>query len=117
MSVTNTIKQINAGEYKHKITIYSTETITDEQGFQSEKTTVILTPHAKVKTTSGMTIYRNDSDFEKALTNFTIRWPKSVVITRDMLIDFNGKTYEIQYLNNIDEMNVELEIQAREITH
>ena len=50
MSVTNTIKQINAGEYKHKITIYSTETITDEQGFQSEKTTVILTPHAKVKT-------------------------------------------------------------------
>ena len=56
MSVTNTIKQINAGEYKHKITIYSTETITDEQGFQSEKTTVILTPHAKVKTTSGMTL-------------------------------------------------------------
>ena len=32
-----------------------------------------------------------------------------------MLIDFNGKTYTIEYLNNIDEMNVELEIQAKAV--
>jgi hypothetical protein len=34
-----------------------------------------------------------------------------------MEIDFHGKSYTIEYLNNVDEANVELEIQAREITH
>ena len=112
----NKLEQINAGKYRHKITIYKTIIVTDAQGFQSETTTVILTPHAHIKTTSGMTIFRNNSDFEKALTNFTIRWPKTE-ITRDMLIEFRGKTYEILYLNNVDEADVELEIQAREVTH
>jgi hypothetical protein len=30
-----------------------------------------------------------------------------------MLIEYNKKTYSIEYLNNIDENNVELEIQAK----
>ena len=113
----NKLEQINAGKYRHKIQIYRTTYVTDAQGFQTKTKTIVLSPYADIKTTSGMTIIRNDSDFEKATTNFTIRWPKGVTITRDMLIDFGGKTYTIQYLNNIDEMNVELEIQAKEVTH
>ncbi len=109
-------KTINAGKYKWKITIYQTQIVTDAQGFQSEEKTVILTPHASIKTTRGMTIIQNNSDFEKAYTNFTIRYPKTE-ITRDMLIEFRGKTYTIQYLNNVNEENVELEIQAKEVTH
>ena len=35
----------------------------------------------------------------------------------DMLILYGSKTYTIEYLNNVDEANVELEIQAKEITH
>jgi hypothetical protein len=34
-----------------------------------------------------------------------------------MTIEFKGKTYSIEYLNNIDEADVELEIQAKEVTH
>jgi hypothetical protein len=34
-----------------------------------------------------------------------------------MLISFRGKIYTIEYLNNINEANVELEIQAKEVTH
>jgi SPP1 family predicted phage head-tail adaptor len=63
-----------------------------------------------------MTIIKNNSDFEKAYTNFTIRYPLRE-ITREMLIEFRGKTYTIEYLNNINEANVELEIQAKEVTH
>ena len=107
---------INAGKYNHKITIYRTTWVKDDFGFQSEQTEVILTPYASIKTTKGMTIITNDSDFEKAFTNFTIRFPKTE-ITRDMLIDFRGKTYTIEYLNNVNEENVELEIQAKEVTH
>lgn len=107
---------INAGKYNRKISIYSVETVTNARGFQEEQKTLILSPHASVKTTKGFTLIANNSDFEKAYTNFTIRYPKTT-ITRDMLIEFRGKTYSIQYLNNINEANVELEIQAKEVTH
>jgi hypothetical protein len=30
-----------------------------------------------------------------------------------MLIEYNNKTYTIEYLNNVDENNIELEIQAK----
>lgn len=108
---------INAGKYNRQITIYQVIKGKDAQGFPTETRTEILKPYASVKTTKGYTLIVNNSDFEKALTNFTIRYPHSVTITRDMLIDFRGKTYTIQYLNNIDEADVELEIQAKEVTH
>lgn len=107
---------INAGKYNHKITIYRTEVVKDAAGFQSVEKVIILEPYASIKTTRGMTIIKNDSDFEKAYTNFTIRFPKTE-INRDMLIDFRGKTYSIEYLNNVDEACVELEMQCKEITH
>lgn len=107
---------INAGEYDKRITIVTKNSTEDKDGFPDNTPTVVLRPWARVKTTKGFTIIANNSDFEKALTNFTIRFPKTE-ITREMLILFNGKTYEIQYLNNVDEANIELEIQAKEITH
>ena len=106
----------NAGKYNRKITIYAMIKGKDPQGFPTEAKQVVLTPYASVNTTSGITIIKNNSDFEKALTNFTIRYPK-IAITRDMQIEFRGKTYTIQYLNNINEANTELEIQAKEVTH
>ncbi len=109
---------INAGKYNHRIAIHQTEIIKDAQGFQKRSliNPPILEPYAHIKTTRGMTIIANDSSFEKAYTNFTIRYPVTE-ITRDMRIMFRGKEYSIEYLNNIDEANVELEIQAKEVTH
>lgn len=106
---------INAGKYNKQITIYSTQVIEDEDGFQTTINNIILQPYASVKTTKGFTLIANGTDFEKAFTNFTIRYP-ATQITRDMLISFRGKTYTIQYLNNVNEENVELEIQAKEVT-
>ena len=110
------MNMLNAGKYNRQITIYQ-ETITkDPDGFPVKKQTVVLQPYASVKTTRGFTLIQNDSSFEKAFTNFTIRYPVTQ-ITRDMLISFRGKIYTIEYLNNINEANVELEIQAKEVTH
>lgn len=107
---------INAGEYKHKIQIIKYVKTKDADGFEIETPVTVLAPYAKVKTTRGYTIIANNSDFEKAYTNFTIRYPVTV-IDREMIILYKGKEYEIQYLNNIDELNIELEIQAKEVTH
>ena len=107
----------NAGKYNHKIQIYETQVITDDDGFQSTERVLILSPYADVKTTKGMTLIKNGSDFEKALTNFTIRFPLQAELNRDMEIVFKGKTYTIEYLNNVDEAGVELEMQCKEVTH
>ena len=92
-------------------------------GFPTQDNLVILTTYASVKTTRGYTLIANNSDFEKAYTNFTIRYSQKVVdayydnenSNRDLLIQFRNKTYTIEYFNNIDEANVELELQAKEV--
>ena len=108
---------INAGRYDHRIKIVKDVQTTDKDGFPTSSREVILEPYARVKTTSGYTLIQNDSDFEKALTNFTIRFPGNTVIDRDMLIEYNGKTYTIQYLNNVNEDNIQLEIQGKLVRH
>lgn len=108
---------INAGKYNRKIIIYNIVQSKDSAGFPITTENVILTTYADVKTLRGYTLITNNTDFEKAYINFTIRYPATIEITRDMLIKFRGKTYSIEYLNNIDFANVELEIQAKEVTH
>ena len=103
---------INAGDYNKRITIFKEESNEDNVGFITKTKSIVLNAWAKVKTTKGYTLIINNTDFEKAYTNFTIRFPKKE-ITRDMLIEYNSKIYSIEYLNNIDEANIELEIQAK----
>lgn len=109
--MSNTVK--NAGKYNKLIEIFSVKNIKDADGFEKSTEVSILKTYASVKTTKGYTLIQNNSDFEKAYTNFTIRYPANIEITRDMKIKFNGKTYSIEYLNNINEDSIELEIQAK----
>lgn len=103
---------INVGNYNKKILIFRIQEVEDKDGFPVKQEKTVLSTYAKVKTTKGFTLIANNTDFEKAYTNFTIRYPKTE-INRDMLIKYNKKIYSIEYLNNIDEENVELEIQAK----
>lgn len=105
-------KVINAGKYNKKIEIIEAEVAKDSAGFKILNQKTILFTFATVKTTKGFTLIANNTDFEKAYTNFTIRYPKTS-ITRDMFVKFNNNLYSIQYLNNVDEANVELEMQCK----
>ena len=114
---------IDAGKYNRKITIYQVVKTFDNQGFPIETKEIVLKPYAHIKTTKGFILIANNSDFEKAYTNFTIRYSQTVInayynsqaSNRDMLVAFNNKRYSVQYLNNIDEMNVEIEMQCKEV--
>ena len=114
---------LNPGDYSKKISIYKVATKDDSAGFKNPEDTLVLTTWAKVKTTKGFTLIASNSDFEKAYVNFTIRYSQKVVdayydsetSNRDLLIQFRNKTYTIEYFNNVDEANVELELQAKEV--
>ena len=108
----------NAGKYRHKIKIVEVIQGLDSDGFPTLTETVLLEPYACIKTTKGYTLIKNDSDFEKAYTNFTIRYSQTLVdryneIDRNLRIIFKGKTYLIEYLKDIDELNFEIEMQAK----
>lgn len=108
---------IDAGRYDKRIRIVRAVKAYDKAGFPTTTRETVLEPYARVRTTKGWTLISSGSDFEAATTNFTIRAPGTVVIDRDMLIEYAGRTYSIEYLNNVDEAGVELEIQAKEVTH
>jgi head-tail adaptor len=118
-------KPVNAGKYNRKIVIYEIVEGIDSSGFPVNTEQVILTTYAEVKTLRGYTLITNNSDFDKAYVNFTIRYSQAVYdayynsnnSNRDILINFRDKVYKVEYLNNIDFANVELEIQAKEVTH
>ena len=107
---------INAGKYNKYIEIYKVERGKDGSGFPVEVERVVLKTYAEVKTTRGFTLVVNDTDFEKAYTRFTIRYPVTQISRKDY-IRYNGKVYTIEYIDNVDEAKVELEIQAKEVTH
>lgn len=107
---------INAGKYKKRISIYQVTKGKDAAGFPANVETLVLTAYAEVKTTKGFTLIVNNTDYEKALTRFTIRYPQTT-ITYDMYILYRGKKYTIEYINNVDEKDEELELQCKEVTH
>lgn len=108
---------MNAGRFDHRIKIVKAVKTYDKDGLPIVSRETVLEPYASVKTTRGYTLITNNSDFEAATTNFTIRYPGKVAIDRDMLIEYAGETYTIEYLNNVDEANTTLEIQARLVKH
>ena len=112
---------INAGDYNKKISIYQIEEMEDNDGFVAKNEVIILKPLSKVKTTKGYTLIANGSDFEKAYTNFTIRYSKKVEdayynSNRDVYVKYKDKIFTVEYLNNIDEANIELEMQCKRVT-
>lgn len=112
---------INAGDYNRKISIYQIEETEDNDGFVTKKESIILEPFAKVKTTKGYTLIASGSDFEGVYTNFTIRYSKKVEDTyynsnRKVYVKYKNNIYTIEYLNNIDEANIELEMQCKRVT-
>lgn len=107
-------KTRNAGKYNRRIQVYKVSKSKDAAGFPANVEALVLTVYAEVKTTKGFTLIMNNTDYEKALTRFTIRYPQTI-ITYDMIIKYHGKTYTIEYINNIDGAYEELELQCKEV--
>ena len=116
-------KVIDPGKYNQRIIIYKIESGRDARGFPENVEHQIIKCDANVKTTRGWTLIINNSDFEKAYTKFTIRYYPKVVeayngddkSNRKLQIEYKNQRYSVEYLDNFDEANVEIELQAKKV--
>lgn len=106
---------INAGDFKHRISIVRRTQNTDGDGFSTASDTEVVKAWAKINTTKGFTLVSQGSNFEDATTRFLIRTP-TVEILRTDLVLFKGKEWRIRYLNNIDQSDELTELQCEEVT-
>lgn len=112
---------MNAGKYRYPITIIKVTHGVDANGFPHDTETVLLTAYAYVRNVRGYMLIKNNTDFEKAYTNFTIRYSQTLVDeydadNRNLQILYRGKRYIIDYMSDIDELMVEIEMQAKAVT-
>lgn len=91
--------QFNPGKLNKKIDVVQFTLIKDPDGFETKVETTVLSTWAQVTNTSGTELLRQNSDFSEISTRFLIRTPK-VDITKDMIMKFGGKSYEITYIND-----------------
>lgn len=111
---------INAGKYNRKVSVYQYLNTTDNDGFKTETRQLLKEVWAEVKTTKGYTLIASNSDFEGALTRFVIRYSSEIETAyrsqnRRLEIDFKNNTYTIEYFNNIDDKDVEIELQCKKV--
>lgn len=84
-------------------------TLTENDNGVDEETEVILNEvWAKVQNMSGTEIFKANSDFSKVTTRFVIRYLTD--ITTDDYIKFEGRKYNIVYINNYNFSNDFIEI-------
>lgn len=91
---------VNPGEFNKPIQIIQMVSVgTNSNGFllpPNEK--VMRNCWAKVTNTSGTETVKSNSEFSESKKRFLIRWTNAEIST-DMLIRYNGKDYDIKYIN------------------
>lgn len=100
------------GQMRESIEIKSKTITFDTSGFQTETYTTVLSARAYVEGRHGSSTWKNRAAFTNATDSFTIRKP-GVTITTAMLIDFNGKTYTIESIEDVKGRGMYLEILAK----
>lgn len=100
---------INVGELNKRIKIVSTISTKDDDGFPIITENTVHECWAKVTQTSGTELIKANAEFSEVNTRFLIRYT-SKSINEDMQIIFQGKHYDIVYINNYEFSNVFIEI-------
>ena len=106
--------QINPGELNKKISIYSKSSGTDADGYPLNTETLVHSCWAKFSRTSGTEAIKSNADFESLNVRFLIRYTTKT-ITRKMIVKYNGKNYEIDYLNDYEDSHEYIELWANKV--
>ena len=92
------MKSPNAGELNARIEILALEVTEDADGYDEEREVIQHRCYAKFTEQSGTELIKADSDVSSAKVRFLIRWTDKE-IHRKMAVRYNGRRYEIEYVN------------------
>ena len=89
---------MKTGELNKRIQIVRNTLVENDNGFDEETEVVLYEVWAKAQNMSGTEIFKADSDFSKVTTRFIVRYLTN--INTDDFIKFEGKKYNIVYIND-----------------
>jgi len=101
------------GEFKHRITLQVLSSLVNDNGFESENYEDFKTVWAKVTNLHGKEYFEAAAIQKEKTVKFIIRAIKGLDET--MRILFQGKTYNITFIDNIKYENRYIEIKALEV--
>ena len=106
---------INAGKYRHPITIQKQELVRDSYGAVTENWVDVIKVRAGVYPLSGkeyLSVYNIPSDLSHKVQ---MRYLPGTPITPDMRIIFNERIFRIISIIDFQEMDKELQIMCKEL--
>lgn len=99
---------VNAGELNQRIEIYRKGAL-DLDGYGEPEPEPVLRCWAKFTETGGREMIRADADFGEVKVRFLIRWT-SKPLDRKMFVRYQGRDYEIVYINGMGSRREWLEL-------
>ena len=101
------------GEFKHRIKIVKLVTTVNDNGFEVETYEIYKTLWAKVINLHGKEYFEAAAIQKEKTVKFLFRAVKG--INETMKIDFDGKLYDINFIDNFKYENKYMEIKALEV--
>ena len=92
---------MNAGKLNRRIQILSVKKEQDKDGYYARRETLVHGCWAKVTILVGSEMVKQNADYGELKGKFLIRWTKTP-IDRKMFVRYDGKDFEIQYINKDD---------------
>ena len=102
---------INTGEFKNPITIERYQKIKDEDNRLVEQWTKLCNSRAKILYTRGTEYIESYGNSSSVGVTFYIRYNYKDITSKDRII-YKSKSYNIIYVNNVQESNKYYEIKA-----
>ena len=92
---------VNAGKLNRRIQILSVKKERDDNGYYTPQETLVHGCWANVTILSGSEMVKQGADYGELKGKFIIRWTTKD-IDRKMFVRYDGKDFEIQYINKDD---------------
>ncbi|MDN6206503.1 MAG: phage head closure protein, partial [Staphylococcus simulans] len=91
---------VEIGRLKHRIRIYSVESVRNDEGGYTEQEQTVARPFCEVSKTTIKEFKEMGLDQRKDTIDFIMRYQQRVNIESDMMIDFNNKKYKIKFVEH-----------------
>ena len=105
---------MNAGLFKHRITIQALTVTKDEEGQQIQSWTDYATAKAYINGLSGKEYWEALAQQAENTVVFTVRFAQKInaITPQDHKIIFGGKEYDIKHIDNVQYKNEFVKIKA-----